>query len=144
LCARVAHKKGDCAAERARLDGALAKNASDVDARLMRAWMNGQEGRLADAVADYNGVIEARPDFAAALNNRAWVKVEQGDFAGARADPDRAVALAPDEPLHLAHVSVKHWLGTRCFALAGLGDVAAARADARGRTRSRPARTMSA
>ena len=43
-----------------------------------------------------------------------------GDFAAARADADRALALDPNDA---------SYLGTRCFALAGLGELTAARAD---------------
>jgi Flp pilus assembly protein TadD len=46
--------------------------------------------------------------------------VTLGDYASARADADRAVALAPDSAPEL---------GTRCFALAGVGELERARAD---------------
>lgn len=120
LCSRVAHGRNDGAQERARLDRCLAFEPDDRDSHLARAWLNSQENRLPESLADYDKAIAIDPANPFAWNNRAWVKVELGDFAGARADADRAVAADPNDA---------SYLGTRCFALVGLGELAAARAD---------------
>lgn len=118
-CTEVAHERADRPAERLRLDRWLASAPADDHALRKRAYLNAEEGRLAEAVADYDKLVGVDPK-AGVWNNRAWLRVELGDFAAARADADRAVALEPDSP---------HALGTRCFALVGLGELAAARAD---------------
>jgi membrane associated rhomboid family serine protease/Flp pilus assembly protein TadD len=120
VCARVAHERKDAPAERARLDRSLALAPADESALGARASLNGEEGRLAESVADYSALLGIAPGESWAWNNRAWAEVEMGDFAAARADADRAVALAPDESSSR---------GTRCFALVGLGELAAARDD---------------
>lgn len=123
VCAKVAHKQNQASAERALLARALAQEPTHPNALFARAWLNEQEGRLADAVADYTTVVRTEPTNTTALNNRAWVEVELGDFAAARADADAAVAQASAQ----GEVSALYH-GTQCFALTGLGERAAARA----------------
>ncbi len=120
ICARVSHRLHDRAEERARLDRLLALAPEHRGALHSRAWLNEQEDRLDESLADYGKLLAIAPDLASAWNNRAWIEVELGDFAAARADADRALALAPD---------AASALGTRCFALVGLGELAAARSD---------------
>jgi membrane associated rhomboid family serine protease/Tfp pilus assembly protein PilF len=123
VCAQVAHKQKDRALERTRLEGALALDPTHRGALFAHAWLNEQEGRLTEAVTDYTALLAAEPTSTTALNNRAWVKVELGDFEGARADADRAVASGEAQ----GERSALHY-GTQCFALAGLGERAAAKA----------------
>ena len=120
LCARVSHALQDRVEERARLDRLLTLTPTHVSALLARAWLNEQENRLADGLADYAKVLELEPESGLAWNNRAWIRIELGEYAAARADADRAVDLEPDSAAAR---------GTRCFALAGLGELEAARSD---------------
>ncbi len=123
VCAQVARKQNDRALERTRLERALALEPTHRNALFARAWLNEQEGQLAGAVADYSALLGVEPTSTTALNNRAWVKIEQGDFAGARSDADAAVANGEVQ----GERSALHY-GTQCFALAGLGERAAAKA----------------
>lgn len=84
-----------------------------------RARLNVDENRLADAIADYASVVAIAPSDGTAWNNKAWLEVLTGDFAAARADADRAVQIEANA----------YHLGTRCFALVGLGELALASAD---------------
>jgi tetratricopeptide (TPR) repeat protein len=119
LCARVARERSDMAAERERVDACLAREPRDAVTLYLRAALNRTEGKQAESLADYKALAEAHPE-AAAWNNLAWAEVVTGDFASAREHADRAVAENPDSGFEY---------GTRCFALAGLGQVEAARAD---------------
>ena len=129
ICARVAKKQENLALERARLERGLALDPDNRFALFERAWLNGQEARLAEALADYSSLLRLDPNMATAWNNRAWVEVELGDFTSARSDAERSVAQEPGSALH-------H--GTLCFALAGLGERDAARGACRKALEIRP------
>jgi Flp pilus assembly protein TadD len=119
-CTRVAHARGDRAAERRRVDRWLAVTPTDPVPLFFRAQLNETEGRSAESRKDFEGVVAAAPNDATNLNALAWVEVVLGDFAAARALADRAVSMVPEG-------GVFH--GTRCFALAGLRELTDARAE---------------
>ena len=54
------------------------------------------QGRLAEAIADYDRAIALKPDDAYAYNNRGNAQRAQGRLAEAIADYDQAIALKPD------------------------------------------------
>jgi len=118
VCARVARKQQNLGLARTLVERALALDPDDRFALFERAFLNGVEGRLAEALTDYSARLRLDPNMATAWNNRAWVEVELGDFASARSDAERAVSLEPGSASHL---------GTLCFALAGLEEREAAR-----------------
>lgn len=119
VCATIAAMRGDAKAQRDRLDRCIKAAPNDTKALLSRASLNDDEDRLPEAIADYASIVAVAPEDASAWNNKAWLEVVTGDFSAARADADRAVKLDASS----------YHLGTRCFALVGLGELALARAD---------------
>lgn len=120
MCARLALSRGDRAGARARLDRWVAAASSDAVPLALRCKLSEQEGRLGESRADCEAVVAERPADPTAWNYLAWVEVVLGDFAAARAHAERALSMGPEGGAYL---------GTRCFALAGLGDEKAARVD---------------
>lgn len=96
---------------KAALDRMIAQRRYDTPPLAQRAYLAMVEGRDADALADYDRVLELEPDTSTALNNRAWVKIRRGDYAGALVDAEAAVKFEPSAAE----------LGTLCWALAGTG-----------------------
>jgi tetratricopeptide (TPR) repeat protein len=77
--------------------GAVAA-AGGGDPRLLRlaAFVAQQQGRLAEAAAAYEAVLEAFPEDWESLNNLGNVRRAAGDFEGAIAAFRRAIGLRPD------------------------------------------------
>jgi len=119
-CGLLALRNGDDRVARERLDGAIALEPKDHVTRLARALLHDKEGRPGEARADYEALVAADPGSAVGLNNLAWVEIQLRDYPSARRHADQAVALDGDDAAYR---------GTRCFALAGLGEVEAARED---------------
>ena len=120
MCSAVAYERGDRDAGKHRLDQALAVDPRSSDALAERALESSHEGRYAESANDYRASQSITADRASAWNNLAWDEVLLGDFAAAKKDADRAVALVANDAAYL---------GTRCFALAGLGEVELAKND---------------
>jgi membrane associated rhomboid family serine protease/tetratricopeptide (TPR) repeat protein len=118
MCSRLALGRGDRTGARVRLDRWVAVAPSDAVPVALRCKLNEQEGRLAESRTDCEAVVAVRPDDPTAWNYLAWVEVVSGDFAAARAHADRALAIGPEGGAYL---------GTRCFALTGLGEQKEAR-----------------
>jgi membrane associated rhomboid family serine protease/Flp pilus assembly protein TadD len=112
-CTRMARSQGDRAAERARVDQWLAIAPADPVAHFFRAQLNEREGQFVDSRKDFEAVVAVAGNDPTNWNCLAWVEVLVGDFSAARAHADKAVSGAPDAGA---------FRGTRCFALAGLGD----------------------
>ncbi|MEW4529757.1 tetratricopeptide repeat protein [Maioricimonas sp. JC845] len=63
---------------------------------MLRGICHRKQGRLEDALADFDQALQIDPDFADALNNRGLVRLMQNDLDAAEADFNRAIALRPD------------------------------------------------
>ena len=61
-----------------------------------RAYVQLKRARYAEAIADYDRVLEVRPDLVTSLYGRGLAKQGLGDSAGAKQDMDAAQLLAPD------------------------------------------------
>ena len=72
--------------------------AGDIERDLAAALDHHGAGRLDQAAALYERVIEAAPDHAAALHNLGVVRAQRGDPAAAVALFERALAARPDYP----------------------------------------------
>ncbi len=78
--------------------GVIARDASQIPARLNRANAYAQLGRLEKALEDYAAAARLRPDNASVYRGRGWVYERQGLIAQARADYERALQLTPGDP----------------------------------------------
>ncbi|MPY70171.1 MAG: tetratricopeptide repeat protein [Alphaproteobacteria bacterium] len=72
--------------------------SDDIERNLAAALDHHGAGRLDEAAALYERVIEAAPDHAAALHNLGVVRAQSGDPAAAIALFERALAAKPDYP----------------------------------------------
>jgi lipoprotein NlpI len=63
------------------------------------------EGRLGEAEAAFQRVLERDPTFATAWNNRGFLRVNLGDFEAAEADFREAISLDPDLPEALGNMA---------------------------------------
>jgi len=79
-----------------------------------------QQGKYREAVDELTAALNARPDFALALNARGFAYVLLRDWLHATADLDAAIRLDP----HYANA-----FQNRAFARKGAGDPAGAAAD---------------
>jgi len=91
-------------------DEILRQNPEDVD-----AWMNRGEvltilGRVDDALASYERVLELRPNHRGARAELANLLFERGDYGGAATNLQELLRTAPDE--------VDHWLKRAAVLLA--------------------------
>lgn len=120
LCFSVANARHDVAARGARAEGWAKAAPTDTAALVALSWSRHAEGRVDEALAVLERLVENEPAEGAAWNNLAWMRVTRGEFAPALEAAERAVALEPDSPF---------FLGTRCFARVGLGEKEKARAD---------------
>jgi len=82
------------------MDGAIADcseairlEPSNTAFRLMRGQVYAMMDRCADAIADFDAVIAAKPNDGAAYSNRGICRHNTGDEAGAKADSDKAESL---------------------------------------------------
>jgi len=73
-----------------------AAGGADPGLRRLAAYAWQQQGRLAEAAAAYEEVLEAWPDDWESVNNLGNVRRAAGDLEGAAAALGRAVALRPD------------------------------------------------
>jgi len=119
-CANVAWRRGDLESTIRRLDRLLGSWPGDVEALLLRARAAQAAGRNEEAVRDLLVAVRLDPRNSTAFNNLAWAHVIQGDEARALPEVEASLAIKPDVGLAL---------GTRCFALAGLGRLKEARRD---------------
>ena len=78
-----------------RYDEALALAPGHYHARRARARTLMQIGRHEDALAAYDALAEARPDFAPLYANRAILHDRMGSYSRAVADYEKALALDP-------------------------------------------------
>jgi putative PEP-CTERM system TPR-repeat lipoprotein len=83
--------------ERRRLQAWLAEHPDSVDGRLALADALQTLGRLGEALAEYERVLDSSPDHVVALNNAAWL-VRERDAEQALSLAARAGALAPNNP----------------------------------------------
>ena len=60
-----------------------------------RALVYLRMGRLAEAIADYDAAIAARPRYASALYGRGIARLQRGDAEGAVADMEAAIRIDP-------------------------------------------------
>jgi tetratricopeptide (TPR) repeat protein len=72
------------------------KRTDNVDVLLAEISSHQQAGRLAEAIADYERIIELRPDLVAAYNNLGVLHKEYGEIEAAIANYQKAIALKPD------------------------------------------------
>ena len=89
---------GQTPAATAALHAWLTRNPLDDEAGLMLAQLDIEAGRMADAQARLEAIVERQPQDAVALNNLAWLLGEQPGEASAsraRALAERAYFLAP-------------------------------------------------
>lgn len=75
----------------AALDEAIKQQPTNADAYLLRGSLN-MQADPAKALADFNKVIELKPDSGTAYNQRALIRLINQDVAGALKDLDAAVA----------------------------------------------------
>ena len=106
------------------------KRLVSIDAWIQQGMDAWQEGRRADAIAQYQRVIAARPSMALGYKNLALLQWQSGDGKGAIATLQRAAGAGAAEP------SITTRLGTY---LAGVGRPAEAIALLEPLTRSTPA-----
>jgi putative PEP-CTERM system TPR-repeat lipoprotein len=83
--------------ERRRLQAWLAEHPDSLDGRLALADALQTLGRLGEALAEYERVLDSSPDNVVALNNAAWL-VRERDAERALGLAARAGALAPNNP----------------------------------------------
>jgi rhomboid protease GluP len=119
-CVDVDLLRGNAAGALQRLEQPL--SVAPHDPRLL-----GLRSRAREASGDLDGALEDLDDLlglnwsdARALNQRGWIRVQRGDDSGGLADAEASLAIRPDSAATL---------GTRCFALAGLGRLGEARDD---------------
>jgi tetratricopeptide (TPR) repeat protein len=96
-----------------------AKRASITEAHLLRGKALAKRGKIREAIADFNEVIDYQPRNAAAHLERGYTYWLSGDKKRARADMDAAIRLKPDATA----------LGLRGWFLKDEGDADQANAD---------------
>ncbi|HVJ41052.1 MAG TPA: tetratricopeptide repeat protein [Dongiaceae bacterium] len=76
----------DLTAAKQDFDAAIAKDKDNVDGHYLRAWVESQQGKDADAVADLDNVLKNHPDHFDALLDRGGLLLRNGKFDPAIAD----------------------------------------------------------
>lgn len=66
-------------------------------------------GELAEAIAQLQGAVAARPDDAASWHDLGFLRFQQGDTTGALAALERAKQLAPRDPRPRKTLAVIRW-----------------------------------
>ncbi len=92
-----AHRRGEWDAARRHYDELLAREPGHADALHLRAVLDYQQGRFADALAGLDRALARAPGLAAAWSNRAALLRDLGRPAESLASAERALALQPDE-----------------------------------------------
>jgi tetratricopeptide (TPR) repeat protein len=59
----------------------------------IKGTKNADNGRIKEALKEFNQAIELNPGYSPAYFNRGTIKADLGDFEGAKADFDRAKEL---------------------------------------------------
>lgn len=103
------------------LNRALAGKPNAADPRFLLGVLRDQQGRFADAEAEYRKVLAQVPTHAGALNNLTFLLAVRGKGAEAVRTAERAFAATPVAPPAL--------LDTRGVAHTAAGDLAAAKRD---------------
>jgi len=97
LSSNARRQSGDHEAAATALRNWLAVQPDDHRVRLQLAMYLDQTGRQEDAIAEYEQLLDQRPDNVVALNNLAWLYHLVGDGRAVTL-AEQAVELAPDRP----------------------------------------------
>ncbi|MDX2088370.1 MAG: tetratricopeptide repeat protein [Kofleriaceae bacterium] len=113
LLARAQMATGDYAAAEATLAPfATGKDAVSIEARLLRADLRVELGKLADARKDIEALFKEKPDDRAVRTSLGKLRLAQGDLLGAKALFDETVKesdnqkLDLDDPVQLAQLAI--------------------------------------
>lgn len=98
LLAQIANGRGDAAAALALYESAAARDPAMLSAELGKAAALRNLGRLDDAKASYEDLLERAPDHAAALVGLGEIARSQGDPETALRRFEAAAAIRPDRP----------------------------------------------
>jgi len=80
--------------------GAMAPD-QEAMTRINRAWALSQQGRYAEAAADYDRAVALSPRSTIAFNERALLALRTGRLSAALKDYNEALRLAPNAPFSL-------------------------------------------
>lgn len=92
-----AHRRGDWALARRLYDALLAREPGQVDALHLRAVLDYQQGRFAEALAGLDQALALAPQLAPAWSNRSALLRDLGRPVEALDSAERALALQPDD-----------------------------------------------
>lgn len=97
MLATVQAQQGDLAGAARRLLALLERHPAEPDARNAMGNVLRLQGKLVDAIGQYDRALEVRPDHASALSNRALCRHDLGHFTESLQDYHRALTFDPDD-----------------------------------------------